>query len=96
MPNKTVCFICNKQLQQQWPEGLNTEPHYDPWEDVKEGISFKLNAGYGSDHDGDYGRILICDTCYGARKDNVIDLKNWIQQSMEDIGPDNLEVIDPI
>lgn len=90
------CFICSNHLSQQWPEGLNTEPNYEPWEDVKNGISLKLNVGYGSDHDGDYGRILICDTCYGARKDKVIDLKNWIEQSMEDIHPDDLEVINPI
>jgi hypothetical protein len=90
------CFICSNHLSQQWPEGLNTEPSYEPWEDVKNGISLRLNAGYGSDHDGDYGRILICDTCYGARKENVINLHNWIEDSMKHIHADDLEVIDPI
>ena len=90
------CFICSNHLSHQWPEGLNTEPSYEPWEDVKNGISLKLNVGYGSDHDGDYGRILICDNCYSSRKANVIDLKNWINDSIKDIHPDDLQVIDPI
>ena len=90
------CFICSNHLSQQWPEGLNTEPSYEPWEDVKNGISLKLNVGYGSDHDGDYGRIVICDNCYGARKEKVIDLKNWIETSIKDMYPDDPRVIDPI
>lgn len=90
------CFICSNHLEQQWPEGLNTEPSYEPWEDVKNGISLKLNVGYGSEYDGDYGRIVICDTCYGPRKDKVIDLKNWIENSIKDMYPDGLQGIDPI
>lgn len=90
------CFICSNHLEQQWPEGLNTEPSYEPWEDVKNGISLKLNVGYGSEYDGDYGRIVICDTCYGVRKDKVIDLKNWIESSIKDMYPDGLQDIDPI
>lgn len=90
------CFICSNHLSQQWPEGLNTEPSYEPWEDVKNGISLKLNVGYGSDHDGDYGRIVICDNCYGARKEKVIDLKNWIEISIKEMYPDDPRVIDSI
>ena len=85
------CFICSKHLSQQWPEGLNTEPNYEPWEDVKNGISLKLNVGYGSDHDGDYGYILICDTCYSARKEKVIQLNNWIEQRMNSLNPNDLQ-----
>ena len=85
------CFICSKHLSQQWPEGLNTEPSYEPWEDVKNGISLKLNVGYGSDHDGDYGYILICDTCYSARKEKVIQLNNWIEQRMNSLSPPDLQ-----
>ena len=85
--NKAQCFICSTHLTQQWPDGLNTEPDYDPWEDVKDGISFRLNAGYGSKYDGDYGHIFICDTCYGARKEKVLDLKNWI---IDNIDPNEL------
>lgn len=85
------CFICSNHLSQQWPEGLNTEPSYEPWEDVKNGISLKLNVGYGSDHDGDYGYILICDTCYGDRKNNVVQLNNWIEQRMNSLSPHDLQ-----
>ena len=90
------CFICSKHLSQQWPEGLNTEPSYDPWEDVKNGISLKLHAGYGSDHDGDYGRILICDNCYSVRRNSVLNLSNWINDAMKNIHLGDLRVIDPI
>ena len=85
------CFICNNHLSQQWPEGLNTDPNYEPWEDVRNGISLKLNVGYGSDHDGDYGYILICDTCYSARKEKVIQLNNWIEQRMNSLSPPDLQ-----
>ena len=85
------CFICSNHLIQQWPEGLNTEPGYEPWEDVRNGISLKLNVGYGSDHDGDYGYILICDTCYSARKEKVIQLNNWIEQRMNSLSPPDLQ-----
>jgi hypothetical protein len=90
------CFICSKHLSQQWPEGLNTEPSYDPWEDVKNGISLKLHAGYGSDHDGDSGRIVICDNCYSVRRNSVLNLSNWINDAMKNIHLGDLRVIDPI
>jgi len=85
------CFICSNHLSQQWPKGLNTDPNYEPWEDIKNGISLKLNVGYGSDHDGDYGYILICDTCYSARKEKVIQLNNWIEQRMNSLNPPDLQ-----
>lgn len=90
------CFICSNHLTQQWPKGLNTEPSYEPWEDVKNGISLKLNVGYGSDHDGDYGYILICDTCYRARKNNVVQLNNWIEQRMNSLSPRDLQGLQEI
>lgn len=90
------CFICSNHLSQQWHEGLNTRPNYEPWENVKNGISLKLNVGYGSNYDGDSGRILICDTCYGSRRQNVIDLHNWIEDTIKNIHPDDFQVIDPI
>lgn len=96
MTTKAHCFICSAHLIQQWHDGVNTESNYNPWDDVKNGISLKLNVGYGSDHDGDYGHIVICDTCYSARKQNVVNLKNWIDQSIKDIHPDDLQVTDQI
>lgn len=77
---KAHCFICSAHLEQQFPQGISSEPDYDPWEDVKDGISLRLSAGYGSANDGDYGFILICDPCYSARKSNVVNLRNWIQE----------------
>lgn len=93
--SKAHCFICSTHLEQQWPEGTNSDPDYDPWEDVKDGISLRLSAGYGSGNDGDYGYIVICDPCYTARKSNVVNLRNWIVESVEGIDSADLETIDP-
>ena len=75
---KANCFVCNREIV------LGT--FCDMTDDEKkdnpcDAVDAKIVAGYGSCHDGMYGKIYICDGCFADRLDRVIDEGDYLEEA---------------
>jgi hypothetical protein len=58
-PNLTPCIICQKQINYLWDQDIaGTLPH-----NLDYAVDLEIYAGYGSIHDGDVYKAVICDEC---------------------------------
>ena len=63
------CFICFKELK------------YIISQNIDGGVTLSFSAGYGSIHDGYFGKIHICDGCIDSRMGTIfIPDGNWITE----------------
>jgi hypothetical protein len=61
-PTLTPCIICEKQIKYLWDETHNLKNVVEI-PNLNSAIDIDLCAGYGSIHDGDMYRAVICDSC---------------------------------
>lgn len=68
------CICCGKEIKSLLPD---PDMKYDM---VDGGIVTHINAGFGSEHDGDVFQIAICDECINEkeREDRLILVGNYL------------------
>jgi hypothetical protein len=75
---KANCFICNREVILGFCDFMNDEEKKD---NPDASLMANVCAGYGSRHDGLYGKIYICDPCFGDRLDRVIDKGDYLEEA---------------
>ena len=71
--SNTVCFVCG-----------NAVSFDDSFGNPDEALSGEICADFGSEHDGFYGQIYVCDECFSERIGRVVGLKNYIDGDESD------------
>jgi hypothetical protein len=80
---KANCFVCNKEIMLGlFPEMSDKEKKENPCD----GVDANITAGYGSRHDGVYGKIYVCDDCLADRLDRVIDKGDYLDEYSQEIN----------
>lgn len=89
---KANCFICNVELILGWHSGFNYEEKLN---NPVESLMANISAGYTSRFDGAYGKIYICDDCFGDRIERVVAIGDYFYSSPDaEIIEEAEEVID--
>lgn len=74
---KANCFVCNKEMMLGWHCEMSDK---EKKENPCDGVDANIAAGYGSRHDGMYGKIYVCDDCLQDRIDRVVDAGDYLDE----------------
>lgn len=80
---ETECFVCGNAVSFDYSFG-----------NPDSAVSGKVCADFGSEYDGFYGQIYVCDECFSERIGRVIDLKNYLDDYEEEIDAAEAAVIE--
>lgn len=75
---KANCFVCNREIVLGLFDDMSEKEMKD---NPREALDAKIIAGYGSCHDGLYGKIYVCDPCFTDRIDRVIDKGDYMEEA---------------
>lgn len=75
---KANCFVCNVELVLGWDASFNYEEKLN---NPAESLMANISAGYTSRFDGAYGKIYVCDDCFGDRIERVVHLGDYFDSS---------------
>lgn len=80
--NKTAnCFVCNREIQLGSITCMSDD---EQKKNPVDALQTEIAAGYGSCHDGAYGKMYVCDPCFGDRIDRLVDAGNYLDEYSED------------
>lgn len=75
------CFICNREIELAWnwgsPAETESENQKVAEDNPLDALSVTIAGGYGSCHDGLYGKMWICDPCFADRIDRLMHVGNY-------------------
>lgn len=79
------CFICNREIQLAWcwaDENQTKIQNQNIAEDNPiNGLCVVIAGGYGSCHDGTFGKMFICDGCFGDRIDRLMHVGDYMENA---------------